>query len=150
MRRHRRERRHDRDPAEGDADADEGGEQRHPGGEQRPERDDEHDAREHHAEHLGDREPEAGVLEDLAAERDAEPGVFADLAGGDDRVVRLDGDLGRRPVELHLDVGGTTVVGDLLAREFVERPEHAHDAVDVFEFGLHVGDRVTVRRLVDG
>ena len=31
--------------------------------------------------HLGDREAEARVLEDLAAERDTQAGVFADRAG---------------------------------------------------------------------
>ena len=148
--RHRRERRDDRDAAERGADADERGEQRQAGREQRAERDEQHHAREEHAEDLGDREPEVGVLEHLAAERDHESRVAPGLAGGGHGLDRGIRHVGGGAVELHLDVGRARVIRHLLAGVLVERAEHARDAVDALELGLHRGDRGAVRLVLDG
>ena len=121
-----------------------------PGREQRAERDEQHHAREEHAEDLGDREPEVGVLEHLAAERDHESRVAPGLAGGGDRLDRGIRHVGGGAVELHLDVGRARVIRHLLAGVLVERAEHARDAVDALELGLHRGDRGAVRLVLDG
>ena len=148
--RDRCERGDERDAAEGRDDAEDRGEQRHPGREQRAERDEQHHAGEQHAERLGDRQAERGLLEHLAAERDLESGVAAGFARCEHGLDRLVGDLRDGSVELDLDVRGALVAGDLVARVLVERAEHARDAVDVLELGLHRLDRVAVGRLLDG
>ena len=67
------------------------------------ERDEQRHAGEQHAERLGDRQAERGLLEHLAAERDLESGVAAGFARCEHGVDRLVGDLRDGSVELDLD-----------------------------------------------